>query len=491
NLGVGGSWNVPENWNPASIPNAIGANATFNNAASGSNPDQTATRAITVDAAQTVGSININNDGANAFNNSITVGTAGSITFDETGVGPATITVNGIPGSTGNTALSAPSVLTDSIILTVNNTNATSGAGAITMTGLMTGSGGITRRGDGLSTIAAPRKNYTGPTILEGGRLRLSVSGSSTNTSSFTVKAGAQLEIITAGTCNFGSSDLNLNGVGAITGPYAIFGGAIRNTTGIAVTITNLVVLQSDTLIHVQALGGTGGNPTPTGSTTISNAISGPGRLTLTAPNSNVDQGSLILNGANTYQGGTAVNGGILSLGGQAATLGTGNVTVDNAAAPSAIAKLVIQSGVANAIADTATLTLAGGTAGLADLGAGVDETIGGLVLGGVTQAPGTYGSTASSASIQNDTYFSGGGLVRVVTPVAQPTLTITLAAPNAILSWPTSATGFTLQELAAFPATPPPFGWTDVTTPVVVSGSSNTVTVPASSGNDFFRLKK
>jgi autotransporter-associated beta strand protein len=186
------------------------------------------------------------------------------------------------------------------------------------------------------------------------------------------------------------------------------------------VTITNAVVLQSDTLIHVQATAGTGGGATPTGSTTLSGNISGPGKLTFTAPNSNIDQGFLILTGANTYSGGTLVAGGILQVSGANATLGTGNVTVDNASSPSSIARLQILAGVTDAIADSATLSLAGGNAGRADLGAGINETVAGLVLNGTTQAFGTYGSTSSGATFQNDTFFSGTGIITVA-PVPEP----------------------------------------------------------------------
>jgi autotransporter-associated beta strand protein len=326
----------------------------------------------------------------------------------------------------------------------------------------------------------------------------MSLAASPTATSSFTVNSGAQLLLTGAGTYTLGSGPLNFNGTGAFTGPFAAFPGAMRNDRGAAITnivILNAVVLQSDTLIHVQALTGTGAAASPGGTNTLAGDISGPGRLTLTAPNSDADQGVLILSGTNnTYAGGSFVNGGILVANGVSSSFGTGNVTVNNAASPSSIARISIETGVTNAIADTATLSLAGGNAGFAILGTGVNEVVAALSLGGATQGPGTYGSTASSAAVQNDIYFSGTGIITVPASEALPLLTITLAAPNAILSWPTNATGFTLQELAAFPPTSPPYAWTDVNTnitPVVVSGTNNTVTVPASSGNDFFRLKK
>lgn len=98
NLPAGGSWNTAANWNPATVPNAVGDNATFNNAASGSNPAQTGNRTVTLDGAKTIGSLNLNADAANAFTNTISTGTGGPLTFDETGSGPATIVTNG-PGT--------------------------------------------------------------------------------------------------------------------------------------------------------------------------------------------------------------------------------------------------------------------------------------------------------------------------------------------------------------------------------------------------------
>jgi MYXO-CTERM domain-containing protein len=95
--------------------------------------------------------------------------------------------------------------------------------------------------------------------------------------------------------------------------------------------------------------------------------------------------------------------------------LGTGNVTVTGNAT-----LLEIESGVVDAIADAATVSLAGGgAAGVADLGymlldSGVNETVGSLLLNGVSQLGGTYGSSSSGATFQNDEYFSGPGVLTV-----------------------------------------------------------------------------
>src|SRR5206468_907539 len=108
--------------------------------------------------------------------------------------------------------------------------------------------------------------------------------------------------------------------------------------------------------------------------------------------------GTLVLSGANTYSGGTTVTSGNLVVSGASAKLGTGNVTVSGT---NASTFLTISNGVADAIFNIRTLTLAGGgTAGLADQGyasldTGVNEIVGALILGTATQAFGTYGSTA------------------------------------------------------------------------------------------------
>ncbi len=492
NLAGGGSWNNSANWNPVGIPNAVGSSATFNNAASGSNPAQGANRTVTADTALTAGSIHFNNDAANTFTMSITAGTSGSLTFDETAAGPATINISAVVG-TGNNTISAPIILTDSLVATVNHITASSAAGALNLTATISGPGGFTKQGDGLATFGTGAKTYGGATVLSGGRMRISLAAQPSATTGFTINSGAQLTLISAGNYILGNGPLNLNGAGATTGPFAAFPGAIRPDTGLALSISNPVVLQSDTLIHVQGTGG---------SITLLNAVSGPGRLTLTAPSHDANLGALALSGTNTYSGGTVVHGGrVVLLGsgthGVHVSLGSGNVIVESAHAAFAgsSARLVIEMGVLNGIADTATLTLAGGNvAGVADDGCvelqlGVNEVVAGLVLGGVAQALGTYGSTASGTAVKNDEYFSGPGIITVAVPAARPALKIVRSAPGVIFSWPTNFTGFVLQETATLLTNNT--AWTDVTNSVVVSGTNNTVTLNASSGNDFFQLKK
>ncbi|MFO1499221.1 MAG: hypothetical protein U1G07_12640 [Verrucomicrobiota bacterium] len=76
--------------------------------------------------------------------------------------------------------------------------------------------------------------------------------------------------------------------------------------------------------------------------------------------------------------------------------------------------------------------------------------------------------------------------LLAIGAPVT-PSLAVSLTGKNLVLTWPTSATGFVLEATAALsPAT-----WTPVATAAVVAGDKNSVTIDASSGTQFYRLRK
>jgi T5SS/PEP-CTERM-associated repeat protein/autotransporter-associated beta strand protein len=236
------------------------------------------------------------------------------------------------------------------------------------------------------------------------------------NSSSLTVgqTGPGQLNIITGGTV----ISPKLDG-GNPSGSSVNFDGGILSITGTD-SATNR--------INLLAGGGTIDVPTAATTFTITSPVNGAGGLTKTG------QATLALTGANTYTGGTTVTEGVLTLSGATAKLGTGNVSVHSSGAGSL---LQIQNGVSNAIADTAILSLSDGplaanhlSPGIAvalvpnrayvDLGAGVNEVVNMLLLNGVVQGPGTYGSSTSSATIKNDVFFAGDGMITV--PVPEPT---------------------------------------------------------------------
>jgi autotransporter-associated beta strand protein len=158
-------------------------------------------------------------------------------------------------------------------------------------------------------------------------------------------------------------------------------------------------------------------------------------RLTLTTTTASANHGSYVLSGANTFSGAIDLNGGrlttdIIQDGGNFdssfvtsypnATFGTGDIHLvsQSPLISGAVSRMTIPSGVLNAIGDNATLTIDGINNGLrasfAELGNGIDERVGHLVLGGTTELNGvTYGSSTSGAIFQDDTYFTGNGEIQ------------------------------------------------------------------------------
>ncbi len=444
-------WNTPANWDTNDVPDVTGDTAII--------PDnQTDLRIITFSQPNTtIGHLQIinskNNGTSTATSKANQIGvlsdTAHTLTFDAAGSGPATLTVSGAStGSVTPNNIFGAVVLNDDLVVDVAWSPNTSAAGAFTFRqGEISGPGGITKNGNGYLTFAdAPAKTYTGPTIINSGRLRINGATVINGTSSITVNPGGQFVLDGAADWTFGSSTdtpVILNGFGLNTevygaNPIGNFPGAIRTGTGLLAAIENKIVLASDASINVVST-----NPVTTpGKLNLFNEISGPGRLVANQKAGSISrEGFLYLAHSNTYTGGTTLEQGTLTvsdfLGTHDANLGTGNVFVDGSAPATdgnvdgaSSGKLVIETGITNAIADNAYLYLTGGgTAGVADrgfltLGAGVNEVVGRLIVGGVNGAgvkvlgAGTYGIGAANPGLANpEEYFSGTGTLTVTTP--------------------------------------------------------------------------
>ena len=283
-------------------------------------------------------------------------------------------------------------------------------SGGATFDGVISNDGG-----GGLAFILANGSNvtlkgastYTGKTTISGNGT-VSVSAIGNTGVSGNLGAGPIVEL---GSTNK-SGTLVYTGAGETTNRTVNLGGTTGGATIDTTLATGALVFTSD----FTATGGgaktlllKGGN-----NDIIQGKIvdSGGGVTTL----GKTGGGTWIISGANTFSGGTTVGNGNLRLDGPAATLGLGNVTVLATAN-----SLEIATGVLNGISDAATLTLAGGgvagtaDAGFARLGNNIDEFVTSLVLGGVAQVAGTYGSTTSGATNQLDEYFSGKGIITVV----------------------------------------------------------------------------
>ena len=121
---------------------------------------------------------------------------------------------------------------------------------------------------------------------------------------------------------------------------------------------------------------------------------------------------------ANTFGGGIVISNGTV-VASKNVACGNGNVTVAEESLTST-AKLTISAGVASAINDEATLALVskGANAPAVELGAGVVEVVKKLILDGMQQERGkTYGAVGSGAQVENSTYFTGTGKIKVAPP--------------------------------------------------------------------------
>ena len=197
----------------------------------------------------------------------------------------------------------------------------------------------------------------------------------------------ARVEVFGNGTLDI--SQHNAPGVttGSIEGNGLVFLGGVNLTVG----TNNLSTTFSGLMQDGGFSGGTGGSLTKIGT------------------------GTLTLSGANTYTGGTLINTGTLQASHDGA-LGGGNVSVT---ASGAILRLQIGA-TNNYIADAATLSIVSGST--VDLNfIGVPDTVLSLIVDGVVQPAGLYGSAASGAPNQLPE-FAGPGEILVTTSIPTPT---------------------------------------------------------------------
>jgi fibronectin-binding autotransporter adhesin len=433
-------WSDPAHWQGGIIPNAQGDTAQY-----GGTSSQIALNDVA--AGVTVGTLKV----FGSSNVSMQFTPNQNIILNQDGAGPLSASVINNIQSTGSTAnpaifLNAGSlgtfVLQDDLFIS-NTSNSTRTSGSVQIRGPLTGAGNIWIENVSNNIGAAQIAFTQSESGLGGAGQPLGFSGNVTiakGATTFTrgdVFTPSPGNFVTIGAAGKGDATLAAvgNGLGNIENGFI----AAANTGGTSVFVSNPLNAGNPSTNNVQikstntnaafiTLNGdlTFDNRNTAGSIfIIGDPIQGVGKLT------KIGAGPMEITHTGTYTGGTVINAGSLKVrhadafnngfGFYAATdgtLGYGDVTVNNTATFLQIDTLL---SAINVIADAATVSLAGGgNAGSPDLGymqldTGINETVGALALGGAFQIPGTYGSTASTATFQNDEYFSGPGILTVL----------------------------------------------------------------------------
>ncbi len=190
------------------------------------------------------------------------------------------------------------------------------------MSGVISGTGSLTKQGTGVLTLTGAN-TYSGGTTVSAGVLQLtgSFAGNITNNATvfFSPSGNQTYSGVMSGTGGFikyTGSTLILSGANTYTGSSNINAGRIQvsadNNLGAASSVVNINggILQYGagfTSARAVTLGGSNGTIDTNGfSSTLSGVVSGIGSLTKTGA------GTLIMTGTNTYSGGTTVSAGSL-----------------------------------------------------------------------------------------------------------------------------------------------------------------------------------
>jgi hypothetical protein len=115
----------------------------------------------------------------------------------------------------------------------------------------------------------------------------------------------------------------------------------------------------------------------------------------------------------------------------------------------------------------------------------------GGTSTSGVYSVTGTIGQPDAGRMSGGSFTLEGGfwGIVAAIQTPGAPRLSVTRTNAHIIVSWPTPAEGWVLEQTNQLTALPGP--WPQVPFPYVTNTSDIRVTMPASSGDQFFRLQK
>ncbi|PCM47175.1 transporter, partial [Pseudomonas fluorescens] len=402
-------------------------------------PGVTATIGVNIDGSGILNKLDAGTlvlNGANTYSGGTQLDGGKIIVGSNTALGSGTLTANAGTQLDSNTAVTLGNAATLNGNLTVVGSN------ALTLNGVIGGTGGLIKNGAANLTLGG-NNAFLGPVALNAGGLilasnsalgsgTLNAAGGTTLDASTAISVnnavnlagnlgiGGTADLTLAGTVNGagslsknGAANLTLSGNNNFLGGTTLNAGTLTAGSNSALGLGNLTVAGASALDSSAAvsLGNNvvlNANLTNTGSSDValSGVVSGTGGLIKSGAS------NLTLNGINTYSGGTTLNAGTVTLG-TSAGLGSGAVTVAGASTLDTTAPLVLANNVnvnANlSVAGNNNLTLGGVIAGAGTL---TKNGLADLTLSGNNTFSGTFDvQSGSLTTLGNSALGSNAGV--------------------------------------------------------------------------------
>jgi autotransporter-associated beta strand protein len=253
-------------------------------------------------------------------------------------------------GTIITSATTAGSALTDSIAnalsLTGSNTASLGAGHSLTISGDITGTGSLTKTGDG-GLFLTGSNSQSGTTYIDSGNIRTGAAGGSTASNNYAFGTG---DVVVSGSGTLTvrnnstvANNLTLGGVGWTTSNASLLGSFA--SSGATAVVSGSISLASDTAISTWgSTGVTGSKLSLTGPINLgSRAITFTQTVTDTTAQTSIQVGGAIagtgsvivdgtanvwLSGANSYSGGTTIRSGTIHVGNGSA-LGSGSTTLN------------------------------------------------------------------------------------------------------------------------------------------------------------------
>ncbi len=195
--GGDGDWDEAVNWSTGEYPDGSGKAAWIG-------PPQTANRNVDLRSPVTIGRLTLDNQDR-AHRNRVRVQDGAALTFAGDDA-PAELLITG--SGTGFAEFSAGGFeLATDLVIAVNHLNAQHGVegvhaddyGALRLRNDWTGTGGLVKTGPGVMSLTGPGKDYTGPTTIAEGVLRVTEPAVPRSTAGVAVEPGGQLRLVSGG----------------------------------------------------------------------------------------------------------------------------------------------------------------------------------------------------------------------------------------------------------------------------------------------------